>query len=66
MVWAFETSKPALSDTPPSTRPHLPILPKQFYHVEPTEKKNEKISHNDENNHYGGLNENDLPETNFE
>jgi hypothetical protein len=27
MVWAFETSKPTHSDTPPPTKPHLPILP---------------------------------------
>lgn len=33
VVWAFETSKLTPSETPPPTRPHLPILPKQFYYV---------------------------------
>ena len=29
----LETSKPTSSDTPPPTRPHLPILPKQFHQL---------------------------------
>ena len=29
----LKTSKPAPSDTPPPTKPHLPILPKQFYQL---------------------------------
>ena len=33
LVWAFETSKPNPSDTPPLTRPHLLILPKQFHQL---------------------------------
>ena len=32
-VWTLETSKPSPSDTPPPTRPHLLILPKQFYQL---------------------------------
>lgn len=30
LVWAFKTSRPIHSDTPPPTRTHLQILPKQF------------------------------------
>lgn len=33
MAGVLETSKPALSDTPPPTRPHLLSLPKQFYRL---------------------------------
>lgn len=31
MIWDFEISKPALSDTPPPSRPQLLIFPKQFH-----------------------------------
>jgi hypothetical protein len=31
MAWAFETAKLTPSDIPPPTRPHFPILSKQFY-----------------------------------
>lgn len=34
MAWASETSKPTPSDMPPLTRPHLLILPKQFYYLQ--------------------------------
>jgi hypothetical protein len=33
MAWAFKTSKPMLSDTPPPTKPHLLILHKLFHQL---------------------------------
>jgi len=33
MAWAFETLKPSPSDTPPLTRPHFLILPKEFHQL---------------------------------
>lgn len=36
MAWAFKTSKPTPSDTPPPTRPHLLDLPKQFHQLRAT------------------------------
>jgi hypothetical protein len=36
MVWAFKASKPTPSDTLPSTRPHLLILPEEFYELGPS------------------------------
>jgi hypothetical protein len=41
IVWAFETSKPTLSDTYPSTRPYLLILLKQFYQLQSSIQTNE-------------------------
>ena len=31
--WSFETAKPTPRDTPPPTRPHLLVLPKQFHQL---------------------------------
>jgi hypothetical protein len=33
MTWALEASKRTPSDTPPPTRPHLPILARQLYRL---------------------------------
>jgi len=35
MMWAFKTSKPILSNTPPPTEPHLLIVYKPFYQLRP-------------------------------
>jgi hypothetical protein len=52
MIWAFETSKPTLSDTPTPTRPHL-IPPNSFINKEPNIQTHEPIgwSHSRSNHH---------------